>query len=81
METKFCRKCCRVLPISDFSIDTHMYDAHACYCKDCINKATRARREVTATALSLGRNPKLVKFTTEELMEELSARLQYTLTQ
>lgn len=80
METKFCRKCCRVLPISDFSVDTHMYDAHACYCKDCINKAARERREAKANAVSLGRNPKLVKFTTAELMEELSVRLNYELT-
>jgi hypothetical protein len=80
METKLCRKCGRHLPMSSFSIDNHMHDHRACYCRQCLKARERARKEAKIHAIKLGRNSKLVKFSDDELMRELSARLNYKLT-
>lgn len=75
MDTKLCRKCGRVLPISSFTVDNHMHDHRACYCKDCLYTREKARKAMKSVAIRLGRNPKLAKFTTDELMKELNARI------
>lgn len=75
METKLCRKCGRVLPISSFSVDNHMHDHRACYCKHCVYSSERARKTMRLNAIRLGRNPKLAKFSTDELMKELNVRI------
>lgn len=77
METKLCRKCGRTLPMSAFSIDNHMHDHHACYCRECLNTREKERREAKIRAIKLGRNPKLVKFSDKELLRELLARLNF----
>lgn len=75
METKLCRKCGRKLPISSFNVDHHMHDHLACYCRDCVHANVKARNMLYTTAIKLGRNPKLAKFSTADLIEELSVRL------
>lgn len=80
METKLCRKCGRTLPMSAFTIDNHMHDHRACYCRECVNTRERERKEARIRAIKLGLNPKLIKFSDDELMRELSARLNYKLT-
>lgn len=80
MKTKLCRKCGQVKPIYSFSVDNHMHDHRACYCKECLNTREKERKEAKVRAIKLGRNPKLIKFSDDELMRELSARLNYKLT-
>ena len=75
MKTKLCRKCGKVKPISSFTVDNHMYDGRACYCKSCLYTREKARKIARTNAIRLGRNPKLVGFTTEDLMKELNARI------
>lgn len=75
METKLCRKCGRLLPISSFSVDNHMHDHRACYCKACLNSIAKARKMLRLNAIRLGRNPKLVGFTTDELVKEINIRI------
>lgn len=80
MKTKLCRACGRKLPLNAFSVDNHMHDHLSCYCKECVNSKASYRKMLAVTAIKLGRNPKLVKFSDDELMQELSARLNYKLT-
>lgn len=80
MKTKLCRKCGQVKPIYSFSVDNHMHDHRACYCKDCLYTREKERKEAKNHAIKLGLNPKLIKFSDDELMRELSARLNYKLT-
>lgn len=80
METKLCRKCGQVKPICSFSVDNHMHDHRACYCRECLNTREKERKEAKVRAIKLGLNPKLIKFSDDELMRELSARLNYKLT-
>ena len=75
METKLCRKCGRTLPVEAFTVDNHMHDHRACYCRECIYTSERARRERRLAAIRLGRNPKLWNFSTDELLKEINTRI------
>lgn len=75
MKTKLCRKCGKVLPISSFTVDNHMHDHRACYCRECLYNREKLRKTMRMAAIRLGRNPNLVKFSTEELLNELNVRL------
>jgi hypothetical protein len=75
MKTKLCRKCGRVLPVESFTVDNHMHDHRACYCRECVNARERERKEAKARAIKLGRNPKLRTFSTEELIKEINVRI------
>lgn len=75
METKLCRKCGRVLDTKAFNVDNHMHDHLSCYCRECVNAQNRKRMALKRTAIRMGLNPKLAKFTIAELVKELNARI------
>lgn len=45
MQTKYCKKCNKVLPIERFSKDKKIKDGHAFYCKECANEYARQYRQ------------------------------------
>ena len=70
MEKK-CNKCGKVKDITEFAKDAHTFDGKQCYCRDCIHK----RAHYYATLRKEGRNVTLARFTTQELLKEISLRL------
>lgn len=45
METKFCKKCGHVKPLSSFSVNVKSRDGHQSYCKECIAAYHRSRKK------------------------------------
>ena len=75
METKKCRKCGRILPVSEFYGDAQKYDGYSWHCKDCLREEKTHRDYIRTESLKLGRNPKLWSFSTEELLKEVNTRI------
>lgn len=80
METKYCSKCHRELPVECFSKDKRMKDGYQFYCKSCQNKYRREslkRREFAKIADDLSKgfiNPKFEGITSNEIIRELRDR-------
>jgi hypothetical protein len=82
IETKFCTKCGRALPLSNFCRSARNKDGLQSWCKDCQKETNRKRNESlqktasrqTAVHQSDGRNPELAKFKPVQLIDELRAR-------
>lgn len=70
METKKCKECGSILPVSEFSHHPKTADG---LCNTCINchsaKISKGRKKS-----QVGTNPKLAQFKPRELMDELKAR-------
>ena len=75
METKLCRKCGRILSVSEFHGDAQKYDGYSWHCKDCMRKEKAHRDYIRTESTRLGRNPKLWNFSTEELLKEVNTRI------
>lgn len=71
METKLCRKCGKVKPIAEFWSDAQKVDGKCWWCKDCMRQAYTYRNILKLQ----NRNVRLVKYSTVELLNELSYRL------
>lgn len=68
---KLCRRCGTYKPLNEFSFDRHQFDGRQCYCKSC---QTILRKERSAIRKQ-GRIPTLVRYSDEELINELKYRL------
>ena len=68
---KLCRRCGTYKPLNEFSFDRHQFDGRQCYCKSC---QTILRKEHSAIRKQ-GRIPTLVRYSDEELINELKYRL------
>ena len=68
---KLCRRCGTYKPLNEFSFDRHQFDGRQCYCKSC---QTILRKERSAIRKQ-GRIPTLVRYSNEELINELKYRL------
>lgn len=68
---KLSRRCGTYKPLNEFSFDRHQFDGRQCYCKSC---QTILRKERNAIRKQ-GRIPTLVRYSDEELINELKYRL------
>lgn len=68
---KLCRRCGTYKPLNEFSFDRHQFDGRQCYCK---SYQTILRKERNAIRKQ-GRIPTLVRYSDEELINELKYRL------
>ena len=68
---KLCRKCGTYKPLNEFSTDRHQFDGRQCYCKSCQSILYNERSAIRKQ----GRIPTLVRYSDEELINELKYRL------
>lgn len=68
---KLCRRCGTHKPLNEFSFDRHQFDGRQCYCKSCQSILYKERSAIRKQ----GRIPTLVRYSDEELINELKYRL------
>lgn len=68
---KLCGRCGTYKPLNEFSSDRHQFDGRQCYCKSCQSILYKERSAIRKQ----GRIPTLVKYSDEELINELKYRL------
>ena len=68
---KLCRRCGTYKPLNEFSFDRHQFYGRQCYCKSCQSILYKERSAIRKQV----RIPTLVRYSDEELINELKYRL------
>lgn len=68
---KLCRRCGTHKPLNEFGFDRHQFDGRQCYCKSCRTILHKERSAIRKQ----GRIPTLVRYSDEDLINELKYRL------